>query len=72
MDYKSEKKQTVNWGEVSVLSETYEPGKPDTEDLGRWRQKMSSRDEKLRYLKTAERYWYAEEGYGSEKRKNPA
>lgn len=72
MEYKMEKKKTDNWGEVSVLSETYEEGKPDSEDLGRWRQKLSSREEKINYLKTAERYWYNDDWYGSEKRKNPA
>ncbi len=57
---------------ASVLGETYEKGKPDSEDLGRWRQKLSSRDEKLKYLEAAERYWYSDDWYGSERRKNPA
>ncbi len=50
----------------------FEPGKPDNVELGRWRQKLASREEKLRYLQTAERYYYSKEGFGSEKRKNPA
>ena len=38
----------------------------------RWRQKLESRDEKLKYLKTGERYWYSDDWFGSEKRKKPA
>ena len=72
MEYKVAKKKTDNWGEIPVLGETFELGKPDSENLGRWRQKLSTREEKLKYLKTAERYWYSDDWYGSEKRKNPA
>lgn len=57
---------------VEVLGATYEPGKPEAKNEGRWRQKLGSRKEKLKYLQTAERYWYSKEGYGSEKRKTPA
>ncbi len=39
---------------------------------GEWRQKLASRAERLKYLETAERYWYGKEWYGSEKRKKPA
>jgi len=55
-----------------VLGPTYEKGKPDAEGEGRWRQKLESRDEKLRYLRSGERYWFGQEGFGSEKRKTPA
>ena len=65
MAQKKEKKE-------EVLGPTYEPGKPEGEDLGRWRQKLESREETLKYLKTGERYWYSDEWYGSEKRKTPA
>ena len=54
-----------------VSGETYEAGKPRA-DEGRWRQKLASREEKLKYLRTAERYWYGQDWFGSEKRKNPA
>jgi hypothetical protein len=59
---------------VEVLGPTYEPGKPQGEEMGRWRQKLSSRNEKLKYLRTGDRYFYspAGEAFGSEKRKNPA
>jgi hypothetical protein len=57
---------------VKVLGATYEEGKPGGEEAGRWRQKLRDREERLKYLETGERYWYGEEGHGSEKRKNPA
>ena len=72
MDYKIEKKSAPEWGEVEVLGETFEGGHPEGEDEGRWRQKLIGRDDKLKYLRNGERYWYSEEGFGSEKRKNPA
>ncbi|HEY78467.1 MAG TPA: hypothetical protein G4O09_05070 [Dehalococcoidia bacterium] len=72
MEYKVDKKESPGWGEVEVLGETYEEGRPEGEDLGRWRQKLASREEKLRYLENGERYWYGTEWFGSEKRKNPA
>ena len=71
MSAKPEKK-TGSGGEVEVLGGTYEPGKPEGEDMGRWRQKLASREEKLKYLQTGERYWYGKDWFGSEKRKNPA
>jgi len=72
MEYKVEKKSAPGWGEVEVLGETYEEGKPEDIELGRWRQKVETRQDKLKYLETGERYWYSEDWYGSEKRKNPA
>ena len=72
MEYKIEKKSAPGREEVEVLEATFEEGKPEDKDLGKWRQKIGSREEKLKYLETGERYWYSEEWYGSEKRKNPA
>ncbi len=72
MAYKIEKKKAPGRNEVEVLGETFEEGKPQGEDTGRWRQKLTTREERLRYLETAERYWYGKDWYGSEKRKNPA
>jgi hypothetical protein len=66
------KKDAPRRGEVDVLAETYAPGEPRGEEAGRWRQKLAGRDEKLKYLKSGERYWYNDEWFGSEKRKNPA
>ena len=55
-----------------VIAPTFEKGKPEGEEAGRWRQKLEARAEKLKYLQTGERYWYSEEWFGSEKRKTPA
>ncbi len=47
----------------------YKPGKPD-KPLN-WIKKLQDRTEMLKYLRNAERYWFGE-GFGSEKRKEPA
>jgi hypothetical protein len=72
MEYKVEKTKAPGRDEVELLGATYEPGKPEGEDAGKWRQKLDSREERLKYLKTGERYFYSDEWFGSEKRKNPA
>ena len=72
MEYKIEKRSAPGREEVEVLGATFEEGKPEGEEMGKWRQKLASREEKLKYLQTGERYWYGKDWYGSEKRKNPA
>jgi len=72
MKYEYIKKQAPGRGEVEMLAETYEKGMPAGEGAGRWRQKLGSRADKLKYLENGERYWYGKEGFGSEKRNNPA
>jgi len=72
MEYQIEKKKAPGRKEVEVLGATFEEGKPEGEEVGRWRQKLASREEKLKYLETAERYWYGKDWFGSEKRKTPA
>ena len=72
MEYEVEEKTAPGRDKVQVLGATFEKGKPEGEELGHWRQKLESREEKLKYLQNGERYWYGEEWYGSEKRKNPA
>ena len=37
-----------------------------------WRKKIRNREEMMKYLQTGERYWYSDDWFGSEKRKNPA
>ncbi len=61
----SEKKKDKS----EVLGPTFEPGKPN--EPIRWREKLRDRDEMLKYIRSAERYWYGE-GHGSEKRKTEA
>ena len=71
-EYQVEEKSAPNRDKVEVLGATYEKGKPEGEEMGRWRQKLGERAEKLKYLSTAERYWYGQDWFGSEKRKTPA
>ena len=72
MSYKAKKKASPGRGEIEVLGPTFEKGKPEDKNLGRWREKLESREEKLKYLQSGERYWYSSDWFGSEKRKNPA
>jgi len=72
MEYKIEKVKAPGRDKVELLGATFEEGVPEGEEMGRWRQKLESRAEKLKYLENGERYWYGEDWYGSEKRKNPA
>jgi hypothetical protein len=72
MEIKTVKKEAPGRGQVDILAETYEAGRPEGEEAGRWRQKLESRDDKIKYLKSGERYWYSDDWFGSEKRKNPA
>ncbi len=59
--------------QVELLGPTYEPGQPEGPDMGKWSQKLGSRAETIKYLRTGLRYFYGgNEGFGSEKRKNPA
>ena len=69
---RTEKKKGPSGEEVEVLGATFEEGKPDGEELGKWRQKLGSREDKLKYLQSGERYWYGQDWFGSEKRKTPA
>ena len=72
MEYKIEEKSAPGREKVAVLGATFDEGRPEGEAMGQWRQKLSSREDKLKYLENGERYWYGKDWYGSEKRKNPA
>ena len=72
MEYEIEEKSAPGRDKVEILGATFEEGKPEGEDIGKWRQKLSSREDKIKYLQSGERYWYGDDWYGSEKRKNPA
>jgi len=72
MEYSVEKKSAPGRKEVEVLGATFEEGKPEGQDAGKWRQKLGTRQEKLKYLQTAERYWYEKEWLWVEKRKTSA
>ena len=72
MEYQIEEKTAPGRDKVQVLGATFEKGKPEGKEMGRWRQKLESREEKLKYLEAGERYWYGKDWFGSERRKNPA
>jgi hypothetical protein len=69
-DYVYEEKENYEGKKVKVLGPTFEEGKPDT--MVDWRAKLTTRDDVVGYLRTALRYWYSSEWYGSEKRKQEA
>ncbi len=69
-EYTYEEKENFEGKKVKVLGPTYDPGKP--EGAGDWKQKLQSEDERLGYLRTALRYWYSTDWFGSEKRKQEA
>lgn len=68
----TERKSASKAGSSEVLGATYDEGMPQGEDSGRWRQKLATRGEMLKYLENGERYWYGKDWFGSERRKNPA
>jgi len=72
MEYQVEEKSAPGREKVEVLGATFEGGKPDSTESGKWRQKLEDRADKLKYLENGERYWYGTDWFGSEKRKNPA
>ena len=72
MEYKVTETSAPGRDKVELLGETYEKGKPEGEAMGRWRQKLGTRMDRIKYLENGERYWYGKDWFGSEKRKNPA
>ena len=72
MEYKEIEKKDFSGKTVKILGESYDPGAPECvgcgEDLG-WRGKFKSKQDKIKYLKSAERYWYSKDWFGSEKSK---
>jgi hypothetical protein len=69
-DYVYEEKENYEGKKIKVLGATFEKGKPNT--TIDWRAKLATREDAVGYLKTALRYWYSTEWYGSEKRKQEA
>ena len=69
-EYHYDEKDNFEGKKVKVLGSTYEEGKPD--ERADWRAKLQTRDEMMNYLRSAVRYWYSKEWYGSEKRKQDA
>lgn len=69
-EYKYEEKESFDGKKVKVLGATYEEGKP--EGKADWEEKLGSTEDRLNYLRTALRYWYSKDWFGSEKRKQEA
>ena len=69
-EYTYEEKENFEGKKVKVLGPTYEPGKP--EGRADWTDELGTSEERLGYLRTALRYWYSTDWFGSEKRKQEA
>jgi hypothetical protein len=69
-EYQYDEKEGFDGKKVKVLGATYEEGKPEGQQD--WRAKLGTPEERLGYLKTALRYWYSKDWFGSEKRKQDA
>ncbi len=63
-------KERFDGSSVKVLGSTFETGTPEEKE--EWRSKLTGREEEVKYLKSALRYWYSNDWYGSERRKKPA
>jgi acetyl-CoA decarbonylase/synthase complex subunit delta len=63
-------KERFDGSSVKVLGSTFEPG--TSEEREAWRSKLTGREDEVKYLKSALRYWYSDDWYGSERRKKPA
>jgi hypothetical protein len=66
-DYRYDEKESFDGKKIKVLGATFEEGKPEGQQ--NWRAKLITHEDKVGYLKTALRYWYSKDWYGSEKRK---
>jgi hypothetical protein len=69
-EYTYEEKENFEGKKVKVLGPTYEEGRPESK--ANWEAKLGSREEAVKFLKTALRYWYSKDWFGSEKRKQEA
>ena len=56
MEDKKKKGDAGDSDAAAVLGATYEAVKPEDKDMGKWRQKLTTRDEKLNYLRSSEKY----------------
>jgi len=55
---------------VKVLGPTYEPG--SAEGSADWKEKLQTSADRMAYVRTAMRYWYSDDWFGSERRKQEA
>jgi hypothetical protein len=67
------KKERFDGTQVEVLGETYDPGQTAMGAKYNWEERLGGDQKDLvMFLKTGLRYWYSNDWFGSEKRKNPA
>jgi len=69
-EYSYDEKELFDGSKVKVLGPTYEAGKPD--GSFDWKARLDTRERTVDYLRTALRYWYSTDWFGSEKRKKQA
>ena len=55
MEYKIEERKAPGREKVKVLAETFEKGKPEGENAGRWLRKLRDRQEMLKYLEASKK-----------------
>ncbi len=67
------KKQRFDGTEVEILGETYASGTHAVGEKYNWQERLGGDPgEVMKFLKSGLRYWYSDDWFGSEKRKNPA
>ena len=69
-DYTYEEKEDFEGKKVKVLGPTYDAGQARRQ--GDWTEKLQTERRPAGYLKSALRYWYSTDWFGSEKRKQEA
>ena len=69
-EYSYDEKERFDGTTVKVLGPTYEAGRP--EGSCDWKAPLDTREKSMDYLRTALRYWYSSDWFGSEKRKKEA
>ena len=66
------KKKRFDGSEVEILGESYEDGQPSLGEKYNWLERLGDNEDDIKnFITTGLRYWHGE-GFGSEKRKNPA
>ena len=69
-DYTYEEKDGFDGKKVRVLGPDLRSGQ--ARRVGRLERKLQTSDDRLAYLRTALRYWYSKDWFGSERRKQEA
>jgi hypothetical protein len=69
-EYIYDEKERFDGEKVKVLGPTYEEGKPD--GSYDWKARLDTRELTVNYLRSALRYWYSKDWFGSERRKKDA